>query len=342
MSFVCFQCGKKFEDDNTFVYDNHDYCDDCFHDNFSTCEDCRDIVSNDDVYYTANDRCICSDCFNRNYFICGRCGEVYDTDEMNEDLWGETVCSYCYEESCEHFGIHDHDYTPDDLTFYCDEDSNESNHRYVNPHIGIELEIQGEKRNDFCVEVNKQLDRFFYLKQDGSLSTKRGIEIVSHPMTYKFINNKIIFNELFDYLKKYGMNDTDNCGLHFHIDREYVAKTSSVATIDYIVNHFSEYFERIGGRSITPDADWCRKVVKTNENWGTRTYSRYCAVNLENSDTIELRFCKSTNDYDTFMNRVKMVFAIIYFANKYTVNEIMSWTKTKFTRRFNLIMRMEF
>ena len=155
------------------------------------------------------------------------------------------------------------------------------------------------------------------MKQDGSLSNSAGVEIVSHPMTYKYIIETDDWKTLFDKLNKYEMNNTNSCGLHFHLDRKYFEK-KDISVIDYIINNFSDYFTKIGGRPLN---DYCAKSYKRDDQWGEDIVSRYHTVNLENSETIELRFCQSTYQFDVFLERLKMIFAIADFAKSHTLSE---------------------
>jgi putative transposase len=59
------------------------------------------------------------------------------------------------------------------------------------------------------------------------------------------------------------MNDTEGCGLHFHLDRAYLNE-NMIATIDYIVNHYDTYFEKYCGRQYNY---YCRKNEKQSNNW---------------------------------------------------------------------------
>jgi hypothetical protein len=65
-------------------------------------------------------------------------------------------------------------------------------------------------------------------------------------------------------------------------------------------------------------------------------------VNLENLNTIELRFCKATDDWQIFTNRVKMCFGIIYFAKEFSLKDIASWDEVQFIRNFNNTCKKHF
>ena len=87
--------------------------------------------------------------------------------------------------------------------------------------IALVNSLKGIKRKDF----------------DGSLNNT-GVEIISHPMTYENIINSNHWKLLFDLLKENDMNNTENCGLHFHLDKIYFSN-DNIKALDYIV-HKSE------------------------------------------------------------------------------------------------------
>jgi predicted house-cleaning noncanonical NTP pyrophosphatase (MazG superfamily) len=79
---------------------------------------------------------------------------------------------------------------------------------------------------------------------------------------------------------------------------------------------------------------------KDINEWGLNTtFNRYQAVNLENEETVELRFCKSTNDYDVFIERLKMICAIVQFSKKYKIENIYNYTKDNFISAFNNVYK---
>ena len=116
------------------------------------------------------------------------------------------------------------------------------------------------------------------------------------------------------------MKDTTNCGLHFHISRNFFAE-ESVRVLDYFVNTNSDYLEKIGGRKFNS----YEKRIKRMDYWGETYDSDHCdSVNLSNEDTIEIRFCKSTSDYDTFMERLKLIKNLVLFSKSVYFTKIMS------------------
>ena len=309
--FICYECEKEYEGDYCLYDDGEKYCITCFNELFFCCNSCNNFCDREEAIVTTDGCEICESCYNEYFASCESCGEIDCIDDlMYDDYSYNYYCSHCYHNICQEMGLHNYNYSPDNIIFYSNNES-----RKDNLHIGIELEIQGGDRYSFCQEFMNEYDddKFFYLKSDGSLDTS-GVEIVSQPMTYNYIMNTSHWEDVFKIMNSNYMDNISGCGLHFHLDKEYLTD-DNIKVIDYIVNNFSEYFEKMGGR---PFNGYCRKTYKSINDWGVNTDNRYCAVNLENDNTVELRFCESTDDYDNFIKRVKLIFAIVEFAKTHS------------------------
>ena len=327
----CEDCDSLIMRADAIYIDGNYYCSECC----VHCEDCYQCVRAEDAF-VYNNSYICANCYENNYITCERCGEICFIDDATrfDDCY---YCNYCYEQVLEDCGIHTYDYKP-----FCEflNNENESSSREENLHVGIELEIQGSNMIGFCKEMSDKYDYddgHFYLKRDGSLDDN-GVEIVSQPMTYNYITENEDWKYCFKTMHNYDMKNTVGCGLHFHLDRNYLKETN-IQTIDYIVNIFSDYFETAGGREYEY---YCQKRNKIMSEWGRDTYSRYSAVNLENANTVELRFCKSTSNYNTFIQRVKIIFAIVWFSRRYNIKDISRWKNNCFMEKFNNIYKERF
>ena len=111
------------------------------------------------------------------------------------------------------------------------------------------------------------------------------------------------------------MSAENTCGLHFHISRDFFTE-EGLKVIDYFVNNNEEFISKFSGRKFT---HYCHK--KRNENWGTRSEHSDC-VNFLNSNTVEVRVCASTVNYDTFIKRLTFVKNLVEFANTVTIREL--------------------
>jgi hypothetical protein len=326
-------CCNRYERYNlSTMADGLTYCEECARRDLIKCLDCDSYHKKADMYYTYYDYYVCERCYQQRYFTCAECGNIYHFYNVNNTV--DTLCQKCYQQK---YYIAPYDYSPDKIIFYSNNES-----RKDNLHIGIELEIQGEEYNSLAnfvktIKSNYSNNDMFYLKEDGSLNSY-GVEIVSHPMTYKYIMTQLEWFNVFSFMKQHNMNDTDDCGLHFHLDKKYLTN-DNIKVIDFIVNNFSLCFHNICGREYNQLSRYCKTTYKDINDWGLNTTDRYVAVNLENEETVELRFCKSTADYDTFIERLKMICAIVQFAKKYKIQNIYNYTKDNFISAFNNVYK---
>ena len=325
----CYHCDEVINEEDYYIINGRIVCQHCLDNRYSKCECCDEYYETDNGYWTYDDHFVCCDCYNNEYFTCEGCDYIFHEN----NLYSHNDCCYC--EDCYNeinANLHDWDYKPC-VTFHGEED------RKNNLHIGIELEIQGNGYVEFANQMNETYDEdMFYLKSDGSLEDN-GVEIVSQPMTYDFIMNNTDWYKVFRYMENHSMDDIDNAGLHFHLDKEYLTE-KDIQMIDYIVNNYSEYFSELGGRSFDECSRYCRKMKKSSDNWGKKTSddSRYQAVNLTNTNTVELRFCKSTCDFETFINRVKMIFAIANFSKLHDMKDFINIDNGEFEMMFKKFM----
>ncbi len=234
--------------------------------------------------------------------------------------------------------IHDDYYKPNDFIFY----GKEKNDFY----IGVELEVNTKKFETdnltlFLNDVNES-ENFIYFKEDCSVYN--GVEIVSHPATLDFHIHSGYWKDIFDNINKYQITKNQNCGLHFHINRSLFSK-EEIAALDLFVNNkiISKSLEKIGGRKLN---EYCKRIKsKTVCNWGRRNNNRYSLLNLENSKTIEFRFCKSTTNINEFYQRLYLIFSIIAFCKKSCVEKYFKEddkSMKKYYRFFNFRKKRKF
>ena len=106
---VCCVCGECVDEDGgIYSYDNDYYCESCYYDRFSHCEDCSETYPSDDFVEVTNHRgyaqYVCEYCAD-NYPECEDCNRRFATDCMNE-IDGRAVCDDCASEypTCEDCG----------------------------------------------------------------------------------------------------------------------------------------------------------------------------------------------------------------------------------------------
>lgn len=102
----CEICGElhSLDEGKIIKGNNHIYfvCNDCEPDNYVVCDDCGELVKEDETYTTRDDRVICTNCYDSNgYFICERCGRaIEDSDCIYVENTGEHMCEDCADKYC--------------------------------------------------------------------------------------------------------------------------------------------------------------------------------------------------------------------------------------------------
>jgi len=204
--------------------------------------------------------------------------------------------------------IQSHSFKPEPIFFTTDEEKRLN--KNINEFYGIELEIIGEDKYTCSYMLDN--DSFFYCKNDASIGSK-GIEIVSHPASFDFHLKSNKWKKLYDILSETMMYDNTGCGLHFHINKNGFS-IDNIATLDFFINNNKEMMEAFGDREF---GYYCKRRNKRFHDWGSSVISDHCdAINLTNSETIELRFFLSPTQYNMFLQKLFIVRNIILFVKQ--------------------------
>lgn len=83
--YVCDDCGRRVSDDEIYygADDNH-YCERCFSERFDYCSICGETHYRDDITYTQDHEYACRYCLDRSYMQCEHCQEWVRTEEVVE------------------------------------------------------------------------------------------------------------------------------------------------------------------------------------------------------------------------------------------------------------------
>ncbi|KKL12291.1 hypothetical protein LCGC14_2537220, partial [marine sediment metagenome] len=181
-------------------------CLDCA-DNHFNCDSCGDLYSLD-IMTGYSEFCYCEECFDNLIGFCENCDENYRRIDLNE----EGYCPSCRESENEN-EIHHWDYQPE-YKFYG-----------KGPlYLGIELEIEFKSQSP-TILIDATENPYFFLKHDGSICN--GAEVVSHPASFKWINDN--FEGTWKRVLKVreeGMRSfkTETCGIHIHMSKKAFSK----------------------------------------------------------------------------------------------------------------------
>ena len=327
----CSECGAMLDNENTYTFDGHTMCGDCFNDSTVICENCGDRIWRENAQGDSN-TVLCQHCYEYSYCSCEECGRLIHTEDAyyyDDDDY--PYCSECFEK-LKNKSIKNYGYKPEPI-FYGS----------GNLFMGVELEI--DKGGESCEAAREFLDianirnKHIYCKRDGSIFN--GFEIVSHPMTLDYHVNSMNWRDIFAKALKMGYcsYNAENCGLHIHVNRSAFGKDKEDReeaigrVVFFVEKHWNELvkFSRRTKKSLER---WTAKYA-TISNTTEETYKkakdkrlgRYTAVNLENSDTIEFRLFRGTLRYTTFITALQLVDEICRCAINMTDREFeaMSW-----------------
>ena len=134
-------------------------------------------------------------------------------------------------------------------------------------------------------------------KNDGSI-TDEGFEMVTYPM----MRDKAIETAvgLCSIARKHGVRADDSCGVHVHVSRASLKK-STIAKLLMLFSENESDIESIARRDIE---EWARIIKKDRVDKLSDAYDmvadhrddgRYQAINTCNSQTIEFRIFQGNN-----------------------------------------------
>ena len=310
-TFICEHCGETFPLDEAFRCGEDLLCRECAGEHSILCDECRQRIYRDDDQGDAY-HVLCEDCFERHYTRCDSCGGLLRSCNAYHPAWNDqTLCETCYDEQEDSSPIHEYNYMPD-LVF----------HGKGLRHFGVELEIdcggQSSANAKQILEVANHDAENLYIKTDGSLDD--GMELVTHPMTLEYHMNEMPWAKvLSEALRMYYLSHrAQTCGLHVHISRlafgcTYEQQETSIARLVFFVEKFWPELLRFSRRTQSQLNRWAarygmklcpREVLDHAKN---SCAGRYTAVNLTNSETIEIRIFRGTLKLNTLLATLQMV-----------------------------------
>lgn len=346
----CTECGELVSRDEVQWYDGEAYCESCFNDNFTICEDCNEIIPiEDSIYLDDYNRTVCQDCLNDDYFQCEHCDTYLHRDDV---FWGADDQPYC--ENCfyDFFTVCDNcgEIVGRDDVYYADDDRYLCENCYYQQYsnviysyhselveylprydgdiemdaiehaydlYGIELEITGSKST--AEEFQNIMGDDVVLMRDSSVE---GYEMVSMPMTRAYFYNHFIktLNEGLTYLRDNDMSGHNGGGIHIHF-RELGAglQTANATQILYGNEIDRKIWQMISQRK-NRQLNWCSM---TNNNYSPREIfndslsspagsgNHGTALNYDNrTRTHELRIFNSNLRLERVIKNMECLFAL--------------------------------
>jgi hypothetical protein len=172
-------------------------------------------------------------------------------------------------------------------------------------YFGCELEFETLDRDKAKIEVGKRISGYAIMKNDSSINN--GFEVVTCPATFG-IHMKAM-EHLFTNLSN-NVYAQSNTGMHVHISK----KPLSVLTIGKI----TEFLNRESNKDFIKSVAGRISSYAQIDPYKTVTYPfvmgaghRYSAVNLNNSDTIEIRIFATPENFYQFAYRFEFCKALV-------------------------------
>lgn len=326
----CDRCEEYCEGEAYGVYsDTYEecWCERCALNHAVECDDCHDLTDEDDIrnvwVYSVGRQAICSSCLEENYYQCSLCG-AYCTEDDVEYHNGEYYCPVCVPSGC----ISDYHHTDAEIFLHV---GNEN----AQPYLGIELEMEfpsKDARSDAAeyIRHNTVYGAYYDCKEDGSLGDK-GMEVVTQPATPAY--HMTAYDQvMLSAGTTYGATSHDNglCGLHIHIDRAYFEDTGILEAairagyiMDTIFSNNENNVVAFTRRRYMQLNHWAQLMnmgaLKSEATMASKLreyrsskYTRYQAVNMDNSETIELRLFRGTLNAETYYATLEFVAGLAY------------------------------
>jgi hypothetical protein len=263
--FVCTDCDCwRDEKDSAFAGDDR-ICGFC-RENYSTCEDCDDLVRDEDGRsINGGDRWCCDGCA-ESYRTCETCGHEDHRDDMyrRDDEWycGDHVPD---DDEDDEDGVHAHEANVlEELrpaAWLSAPGENTDRHgngkaKLATLWMGFELEVMPHgRRAEAAGAILAALDDRGILKNDGSLRDG-GFEIVSLPATLAYHQTQwgsAFFDTLAAHVR--GWREP-TCGMHVHLSRDALTPLQ-IARLEVFVNgdgmriNNRHFIEKVAGRGAT-------------------------------------------------------------------------------------------
>ena len=213
-------------------------------------------------------------------------------------------------------------------------------------YLGFEQEVEFRGHDRYTLlggaekvltTMNNAPEDIVYLKDDGSLSN--GFEIVTHPMTLDYAMNHLKWGGI-TALKRMGFESwsASTCGLHIHMSRNAFADDKHLFKfVKFIYSNRVDLVKFVGRESTYAKfgldnfvSSWMdydtgvrtqNSLMKMLKNKDTNN-DRYCAVNIQNAHTVELRFFKPSLNVTTVQAALQFCKASFDYTEMLTTREI--------------------
>lgn len=228
--------------------------------------------------------------------------------------------------------IKSYNYKPDGFIFSCLENESDKTKLFLGTEIEIDCAGENDDNAKYVIDNLKNC----YTVHDGSLNN--GFEIVTHPSTLNY-HKQMNYREVFQWLldKGYRSHDTRTCGLHVHVNRDYLSENKTIQDlcITKILFLLEKYWNEITKIARRSECNYSVKIkrdrdddslldllYKAKGNSGYFSNAKYNCLNLLHKNTIEFRIFKGTLKYETYIATLEFVKNIVDISKRVPLEEI--------------------
>ena len=303
-------------------------CSNCY-ETFSECYECARLI---DTEHTHDYNCmdhgyICERCTSRSYHYCDGCEEyIRDGDDCSHD--NEDDREYDCQEEQEDYAVNSqlngYNFKPDKKYFWSIVNGVPNSETVADDSLffGIEIETQSTldsiRSGVQCFHDNVS-NTVGYVKRDGSVSD--GMEINTHPMTLEYIHDWF-FSDTLEQLVALGWRawKQPSCGIHVHLSKRAFASTTHKARFQLFIMRNEQQMVRFARRRSPSYAKFSDEEESQfmDRAKGNPNYDRFCAVNWQPDETVELRIFRSTIKPSGVIGIVEMAHALFHFTKQST------------------------
>lgn len=333
--FTCTRCARTLSSNNRVQYlvlaeEAQDTCD---------CGNCSYCDNDDsqDYYVPESQFDVCNNCSQH----CMACDEYHPDNSLCliGDSGFSCTCMYCSRRAYRGLRtLHQPDvirgYSHRPVLLFCSLGERCPRPRAGTPYFGFELETEVKfgNRTALAYDVQQSWGDRVYIKSDGSLHN--GFEIVSQPHTLEAAMEAFDWDAPRQWVRN-GLRSFEysSTGMHIHVSRDAF---SASHLWRFIQLHYRNPTanKRIAGRRGSEYSSWRdseneRKNALKYAKGQERNMARYVPLNLQNSDTIELRYFKGTLMASSIRKNIQWAHACWAYTKELTTSQVregaLSW-----------------
>ena len=275
----CKKCNHKLISNVTKNIEGDNYCIWCIETYSRRCHgnNCKIFTMNFDNFKKINDNYFCKNCLQKlqkTIIECSLCENQFFSAENKKYGGFGNLCPKCYmsHEDTNYENILPNDNA--DTRIITLSSKGNSFKEFPDRTFGVEFEVEASKdylkptiiklikeMNTIPITFKTTLLDYFKFKRDGSLDSKRGVEIITHVL--KGDKGKEIIEKMCELLQK-SFETSNRCGLHIHIGVNDFTD-GELKDVYYIYQHIEPLLKYYVNPSRIKNR-YCKKLLKRPKN----------------------------------------------------------------------------